>query len=123
MTDIVYIHDLKVHTKIGVFAWEKRINRPLLLDIEMSCDVAKAAEEDDLQEALNYDAVSQTVQQFADQHQFNLIETFAERLAKQLLMQFKMAHIKIKLGKPGAISSAREVGVVIERHQASCSDK
>ena len=117
MSDIVYIKGLKVSTKIGVFAWEKRINRPLLIDIEMSSDVAQAAVNDDIGDALNYDAVSQSVIEFARQHCFNLIETFAERLAAQLLEQFKMKQIRIKLGKPGAISSAEEVGVIINRCQ------
>ena len=55
------------------------------------------------------------VQQFAEDAQFQLVETFAERLAALLMSEFGIRWLRLKLTKPGAVPAARGVGVEIER--------
>ncbi|MNG39135.1 Dihydroneopterin aldolase [compost metagenome] len=61
--------------------------------------------------------MNQHVQAFAAGAQFELVETFAERLAASLLAQFGMPWLRLKVTKPGANPVARAVGVEIERSQ------
>ena len=44
--DIVFVEGLKVDTVIGIYDWEKKIRQDIVLDIEMSSDIAAAAETD-----------------------------------------------------------------------------
>ena len=48
--DKIYLNGLKCECTIGVWEWEKAITQTLVLDIELATDVAKAAENDDLNE-------------------------------------------------------------------------
>jgi len=41
--DIVFVQGLKVDTVIGIYDWEKKIRQDIVLDIEMSSDIAAAA--------------------------------------------------------------------------------
>ena len=41
--DIVFVEGLKVDTVIGIYDWEKKIRQDIILDIEMSSDIAAAA--------------------------------------------------------------------------------
>ena len=41
--DIVFVQGLKVDTVIGIYDWERKIRQDIILDIEMSSDIAKAA--------------------------------------------------------------------------------
>ena len=59
--------------------------------------------------------VSARIQQFAEGAQFQLVETFAERLAALLMSEFGIRWLRLKLTKPGAVPAARGVGVEIER--------
>ena len=52
---------------------------------------------------------------FVSQSSFGLVETLAERCAEIVLQEFDVAHLRLKLSKPGAVRGARAVGVIIER--------
>lgn len=45
--DIVYVRGLEVKTVIGVYDWEREIKQPVTVDLDMACDIAKAAETDE----------------------------------------------------------------------------
>ncbi|WP_043308135.1 dihydroneopterin aldolase [Pseudomonas sp. ML96] len=115
--DKVFIEGLEVDTLIGAYDWERGIRQCLLLDLTFAWDIRPAAADDDLSKALDYAAVNQSVQAFANAARFELVETFAERLAEQLLKEFGMPWLRLKVTKPGANPQARAVGVEIERSQ------
>lgn len=113
--DRVFIEQLQVNTVIGVYDWERTGTQKLLIDLTMVWDNQPAAVDDQLSLALDYSAVCQRVEQFAAQHAFELVETFAERLAELLLKEFAMPWLRLKITKPAAIPQAAGVGVEIER--------
>lgn len=115
MLDIVFIEKIEVATVIGVYDWEKTISQCLTLDLQMAWDNRLAAENDDISKALDYAKVAEAVEQFAANSRFELVETFAERLAALLMQQFGIVWIKLKVTKPGAVATAKGVGVEIER--------
>ena len=43
------------------------------------------------------------------------METLAERIARIVVEEFDVPHVKVTLHKPGAIRGAKDVGVIIER--------
>ncbi|MFQ3247343.1 MAG: dihydroneopterin aldolase [Arenicella sp.] len=113
--DIIYLHGLKCECTIGVWQWEKAITQTLILDIELAADAGKAAENDDLKDALDYQAITQSVQAYAKENAFELIETLAERIATLILDQFSTPWVRIKLDKGQAVKGVKNVGVIIER--------
>lgn len=113
--DKVYIHGLEVETVIGIYPWERIARQRLVLDLEMDCDIAAAAASEDISHTLNYKAISDRILAYVREHELQLVETLAERLAQMVLEDFPVQALRLKLAKPGAVSEAREVGVVIER--------
>ncbi len=113
--DIVFINQLEVISTIGVYEWEKSIQQKLYFDLEMAFDNKAAAEHDDINLALNYFEVSEVVNKFAQTHQFELLETMAERVAALIMQDFAVPWIKLTVHKPGALPKAATLGVQIER--------
>ncbi|QQQ50122.1 dihydroneopterin aldolase [Pseudomonas syringae] len=113
--DRVFIEGLEVDTVIGAYDWERGIRQCLRLDLSFAWDNRPAAAGDDLSKALDYASVSTRIQAFAEQAQFQLVETFAERLAEVLMGEFNISWLRLKLTKPGAVAAAAGVGVEIER--------
>ena len=113
--DRVFIEGLQVDTVIGAYDWERGIRQCLRLDLSFAWDNRPAAAGDDLTKALDYASVSNRIQAFAEQAQFQLVETFAERLAEVLMSEFTIPWLRLKVTKPGAVAAAAGVGVEIER--------
>jgi dihydroneopterin aldolase len=113
--DIIFLGGLEIQTVIGVYDWEREIKQTVVLDIEMAYDIKKAAETDDIQYTLDYKAVSQRIISFVEQSSFFLVEKLIEEIAAIIRNEFNVPWVKIILNKRGAISSARDVGIIIER--------
>jgi len=113
--DIVYLRDLKIETVIGIFDWERQIKQTVVLDIDMATDVAAAAATDNIENALDYKAVTKRVIQFVESSDFQLVETLAERIAEMLRNEFGIPWLRLTVNKKGALRGARDVGVIIER--------
>lgn len=113
--DRILIEALTVDTVIGVYAWERSIQQSLSLDLVLATDIRSAAATDDLRLTLDYAAICQRIQTFADAHQFALVETFAERLAECLRTEFPINGLRLTVRKPGAVPNAVSVGLEITR--------
>lgn len=113
--DIIFLHDLRVETVIGIWEWERKIRQTVAIDLDMSADIRKAAASDSVDDTLNYKLVAKRVQQFVGESSFQLVETLAEKIAGVVLDEFEVAWVRVKVNKPGAIRGARDVGVLIER--------
>jgi dihydroneopterin aldolase len=120
--DKIFIHALKTEAIIGIFDWERQVRQTVLLDIEMSADIRKAALTDCIDDTLNYKRVSKRVLAFVEASQFHLVETLAESVAMLILEEFDVGWVSIVLSKPGAVRSSRDVGVAIERDRSRLAD-
>ena len=85
------------------------------LDLDMATDIRAAAASEDIKNTLDYKAVSKRLIGFIEEAEFLLIETMAERVAEIVLDEFPVCWLRLRLGKPGAVTGARDVGVIIER--------
>jgi dihydroneopterin aldolase len=115
--DIVFIRELRIDTVIGIYDWEREIRQTVVFDLEMGADIARAAASDAIEDTLDYKAVSKRLVEFVQGSEFQLVETLAERCAAILQEEFQVPWVRLTLNKEGAVSSARDVGVIIERGQ------
>lgn len=113
--DIVYIKELQIQTVIGIYDWEREIRQAVSIDLDMATDIRPAAATEDIGKTLNYKAISKRLIAFVEAAQFLLIETMAEEIAAIVLSEFPVSWLRLRLGKPGAVTGACDVGVIIER--------
>ncbi len=115
LMDIVFIRDLEIKTVIGVFDWERKIRQRLVFNIELGTDFTAAAKSDDLQDTLDYKAISHAIEEMAEASRYQLVEALVEAVAQMVIKDFGVKWLSITLDKPGAVSCAKSVGVKIER--------
>ncbi len=111
----VFIDEFRVDASIGVYEWEKQIKQTLLFDLEMACDITHPANTDTLENAVDYAAVCQLIKDTVLAQHFGMLECLAERLAEQILEQFPVENLSLRISKPGAIADAQRVGVLVKR--------
>lgn len=115
--DIIFLGGLEVDTVIGIYDWERTIKQKVILDIEMAFDIRQAAASDDISHTLDYKAVTDRIASFTEASEFFLVESLIEAVANILLTEFPTPWVRIRLNKIGAVSRARDVGIIIERGQ------
>jgi dihydroneopterin aldolase len=113
--DIIFVRELEIETVIGIYDWERKIKQTIVLDLEMATDIRKAAATDNIDDTLDYKAVSKRLISFVNESEFLLVETLAERIAEIVLNEFSVPWVRLVLNKRGAITGSRDVGIIIER--------
>jgi 7,8-dihydroneopterin aldolase/epimerase/oxygenase len=120
--DKIFIHALKSEAIIGIYDWERQVRQTVIVDIEFSADIRKAALTDSIDDTLNYKRVAKRVLAFIEASQFHLVETLAEHLAMLILEEFGIEWVRLTVSKPGAVRGSRDVGVALERDRASLDE-
>ncbi len=115
--DKIFIHALKTEAIIGIFDWERQVKQTVIVDVEVSADITKAALSDSIDDTLNYKRIAKRVLAFVEASSFHLVETLAEHIAMLVLEEFGVAWVGLSLSKPGAVRNSRDVGVTLERNR------
>jgi dihydroneopterin aldolase len=111
----IFVQELRIETRIGVYAWEQHLRQPLLVDLELALPSARAFTTDDFADTIDYAAVVKRVQAFAADHPHKLLERFAEALADLLRAEFGSPWVRVRVAKLASVAGVKRLGVVIER--------
>ena len=101
--DKIYIKDLVVFAKHGVYQEENRLGQKFVISAILYTDTRKAGKTDCLEASINYGTVSHMISQYATEHTFQLLEAFAEGLAEELLNKTEhLKGVRVTIKKPWA---------------------
>ena len=101
--DTIFIHDLRIETKVGVYAWERELPQTVRIDLDIGLPSRRPFETGELTDAIDYAAV------------VSRIRAFARTNDHALLSEFGAQAVKLRVAKLGALPGVREIGVAIER--------
>jgi 7,8-dihydroneopterin aldolase/epimerase/oxygenase len=114
----IFIHDLRVETRIGVYDWEQQLPQSVRLDVELGLPSDTVFRSGDFADALDYAGVVKRLQAFAADHPHKLLERFAQAIADVLIGEFGAPWVKVRVAKLAPIAGVRELGISIERQRA-----
>ena len=115
MTDKIFLTALTTECIVGIWDWERQVKQTVVIDLEMACDIRKAAQTDCIDDTTDYKCVAKRLLSFVGESQYQLIETLIENIARIVITEFAVPWVRVRLNKQGAIRNSRDVGIVIER--------
>lgn len=101
--DKIKIKDLELYCHHGVYPEEERLGQRFVVSAEMFMDTREAGKNDDLTKSVHYGEVCHFIKEFMEEHTYKLIETVAERLAEEILIEWsELEGIRLEIKKPWA---------------------
>lgn len=98
----VIIEKLDCFGRHGVLKEENILGQRFFVTCIMDTDFDSAAETDNINKAVNYANVSQFITSYVKGNIFKLIETLSSKLADEILVNFNVNSVTIKIEKPSA---------------------
>lgn len=98
-TDKISLLGVKIRPRIGVTPGERRLPQPCQTDVILEGDFSAAAASDSLDRAINYSQVLRKVQAVAHAREYNLLETLAQSLAREILEAFPVRKVTVRVRK------------------------
>ena len=111
----IFIHDLRVEARIGVYDWEKHLPQTVRLDLVIAAPSELPFQTGRIADALDYAKLVERIKSFAKDAPPPLLERFADKLAQLVMTEFGAPGVRVRVAKLGVIAAVREIGIEIER--------
>jgi dihydroneopterin aldolase len=116
VTDVILLEGIQVPAALGVTAAERRLRRPVLLDLEVESDLRAAGRSDRIGHTLHYKRIFEVVEDVASNQQHKLVEALGDRIARAVLGKFDATAVTVTVRKPTPIAGVlRHAGVRLRR--------
>lgn len=112
--DTIFIRDLRIDARVGIYDWEQLRPQTLELDVEVAIG-RTAGQSDAIGDTVDYGRVIERFTEELRERRFGLLEALAEHLAAIVIGEMKAPWVRLSIAKVGHVRNARRVGVVIER--------
>ncbi len=112
--DAIFIRQLRLDARIGVYEWEKKCPQPVIFDLELVLPSQVPCCTDRLEDTVDYGEVIQLIRTFSIERSFDLVEAMAAGLAEEIKKKFAISTICISVTKVAPFPGV-EVGVRVVR--------
>lgn len=113
--DIIFLHDFKAKTLIGVYPWERIVPQTIQIDLEIALPTSRACQTDKIEDALDYALIVGRINDILTHRHFSLLEALAEHIAQTILTEFRSPWVKVSVAKLSIIRGVKKLGICIER--------
>ena len=113
--DSILFRDLRVEVLIGIYKRERHVPQIVSIDLDIGIPGTTVFASDRVADTIDYAQVAIKIKELGASQHFRLVETFADRIAKLLIDDFKAPWVKVSAAKIGILPNAKFVGVAIER--------
>ena len=117
--DIIFISELRLSIKLGIYDWEKVAPQTVQFDLEIGLPSARAAQTNAIDDTIDYAKVVARIEALTRDTHFPLVEKLTEDIAQIITGEFKAPWVKVSVAKLGALKNVKRLGVTIERGQRS----
>lgn len=116
MNDRLRFNSMVFYGYHGAFDAEKEMGGRIEVDLELYTDLAPSGTTDDVEIAINHVDVYTIVKDIVEEHEFNLLETLAERIAGQILQAYEVDKVRVRVRRPiatvGGLLDSIEVDIL-----------
>lgn len=115
---IIKIKNLKLRTKIGIYDFEEKIDRELIINIKIKTDEEKSVKSDEVKDTIDYDEIVAKVTDIVKNKRFKLIEALAGALIDSIMMNKKIKECKLEVDKVGIAPDYDSASVILKRENS-----
>lgn len=112
---IIKIKNLRISTIIGVFEWEKTVDRELIINVEIATNISKPLQSDEISDTIDYDQIIDKLKNLVANNRFKLVEKLAQTLMDAILEDKRISKCKLEIDKVGVVENVDSFSVTIEQ--------
>ena len=100
LSDRIVLHNMQFLGKHGYYEHELTKPQPFEVDIELVLNLQPAGIDDDLEKTVDYGKVYDAARQIVESTSFRLLEALAEAISHEVLADFAVNEVGVRIRKP-----------------------
>ncbi|MFQ5601635.1 MAG: dihydroneopterin aldolase [bacterium] len=112
--DTLKLKNMTFHAFHGVWDEEREIGQRFEVDVEIKVDALHVSKTDKLKDTIDLTSVYEKVKSVVLRDRYLLVETMAEKIARQLMHAFEIPELVVRVRKPHAPIRGIQDGIEVE---------
>ena len=100
MSDRIVLVNMRFQGRHGYYDHELLNPQPFEVDVELVMNLQPAGIDDDLEKTVDYGKVYDVIRQIVESTSFRLLEALAEAISHELLSDFPVTEVGVRVRKP-----------------------
>ncbi len=97
---IIRLNNIIFYAHHGYYQAERELGQKFQVDLEIEADFSRAIQSDSLNDAVDFEAIYHSVYNIFSSYKFTLLETLADRIAREVMEKFQVLSVLIRVRKP-----------------------
>ncbi len=114
---LIKIKNYKVTANIGIYDWEKNVNRELIINAEIETDYLASFQSDDISDTIDYDSIYSKIKNYFKSSKVKLIEKIAGDLINLIMEDQRIKRCKLEVDKMRVFEDIDSFSVTVEQTQ------
>ncbi len=110
---IIKIKNLRLKTIVGIYKWEEKIDREIIINAEIETDHENSLVSDDINDTIDYDKLVSQIKLLISQKRFKLIEKMAQDVMDLILSNKKIKRCKLEIDKLNAVEALESFSITL----------
>lgn len=112
---IIKIKNLEVNCIIGIYEWEKTLNRQLIINTEIEIENEKSCLSDDIIDTLSYENIYKNIKKIIASKKYNLIECLANDILSMICQDPLVCRAKVEIDKVKIFEDVSSCAIILEK--------
>jgi dihydroneopterin aldolase len=100
MSDRIVLQNIRLQGRHGYYDHELETPQPFEVDVELLMNLQPAGIDDDLEKSIDYGRAFDIVRQIVESTSYRLLEALAEAISHELLADFRISEVAVRVRKP-----------------------
>jgi dihydroneopterin aldolase len=100
LSDKIVLANMRFQGRHGYYDHEMHAPQPFEVDVELVMNLQPAGVDDDLERSVDYGKVYEAVRQIVESTSFRLLEALAEAISHEVLADFDVNEVTVRVRKP-----------------------
>lgn len=96
----IKLENIRLYGYHGATSSERELGQRFEVDVEITADLSEAVKYDDMKRTINYEQVFRLVEAEVVHEKHRLLETLADRLARDIIEKFGALEVLVRIRKP-----------------------
>jgi len=96
----ISLENIRLYGYHGATSNERELGQRFEVDVEITADLSEAVAHDEMKRTINYEKVFRLVEGEVTGERYHLLETLADRLAREILREFAAIQVLVRIRKP-----------------------
>jgi len=96
----ISLENIRLYGYHGAIESERELGQRFEVDVEITADLSGAVAADDMKQTINYEAVYRLVESEVVGQKYRLLETMADKIARDVLDRFSAEEVTVRIRKP-----------------------